>query len=313
MYCIHCGTKRREEGTYCISCGQKLPHLNDVTHSNTATSLVDESAGHPIIEPTETTIEGSNEVNSVPQRELLSHFIGKNADKIFGHWNKGISFTILGLLFGVYYLAFRKMYKAVLLIVLIMLSFDGLLYVLDIAQNEIWTPIDSAVSIMVSLGCAFFFHPLYKKHTNEHVEEAKVSTSSPEELLHVLKKKGGTSILAVFACLGLFLLYGFLSYSLFPTNEDNISYVRDGSFYFEPTITVGEAFDVYFDEGTWSVPSHNSPYDVVLYQGTRGEYDIQVRFVLEDDSFELISFTVNEKTYTSDEDIDLFLSMVYGK
>ena len=55
--------------------------------------------------------------------------------------------------------------------------------------------------LISNIICGFVFYPLYKSHINKQLNKYKASSQSPGSLIDIAKRKGGTSVLAVFIAL----------------------------------------------------------------------------------------------------------------
>ena len=112
-----------------------------------------------------------------------------------------------------------------------------------------------------------------------------------------------------------FIGYGMVSTFIMPTDIDQISIVKDGSFYDYPTSTVGDGFEAFFEDPSWEYISYDSLYDVVRFTGI-ADYDsefveVEVDFILTEDSFEMQSVKFDQEEL-SETDADGLLDIVFN-
>ena len=100
-------------------------------------------------------------------------------------------FSIPAFFFGGYYFVFRKMYLSGLLMILVNLILSSLPLLLLNTVTLVASPI---LLILLNIGYGFAFYPLYKKYVKAQLQKIKAQSPTPNELLNVASKKGGTSI-----------------------------------------------------------------------------------------------------------------------
>ena len=100
-------------------------------------------------------------------------------------------FSIPTFFFGGYYFVFRKMYLSGLLMILVNLILSSLPLLLLNTVTLVASPI---LLILLNIGYGFAFYPLYKKYVKAQLQKIKAQSPTPNELLNVASKKGGTSI-----------------------------------------------------------------------------------------------------------------------
>lgn len=114
---------------------------------------------------------------------------------------KKAKFSIPTLIFGPWYLLYRKLWGYALAIIIVSIAATILLSS-DLAD---------AVNAIINIALAFKFQSIYLKKAEEHVENIKQQNldKSTSELLEVCKKKGGTSLAApiVMSVVALFIIF----------------------------------------------------------------------------------------------------------
>ncbi|MFI8687609.1 DUF2628 domain-containing protein [Rossellomorea sp. NPDC077527] len=293
MYCDKCGSQLEEEASFCSKCGKE----SNGNHS------------------------ADKEMDDTPidlDEELRTSFVHKNVDYYQKKWgkmkqhNKTISWNWVTFFFAPFWFGYRKMYVHVVGIALIYFLMDFLLFFM----NDM-TPLDPGVNfytVPFATVLGLFGNDLYLKHTNRFIDKANRQPMNHEQKMTWLKKKGGTSWLGVFIAAAILIIYTIISMIIFPTNADQISYVKDGAFYDYPSQTIGEGFEHYFDEPEWEYISNDSPNDVVRFSGLVNQdsedIPVTVDFMLTEDSFEIDTVTINEEMM-SDEEINRFIDTIF--
>ena len=160
-------------------------------------------------------------------------------------------FNWAAFFFNGFYLFYRKLYLW------------GLLFILF-----------SIIPLVNNIVCGFVFYPLYKSYINKQLAKYKNTVQSPNQLLDIAKKKGGTSVLAaILSVLAFFIIpfiiiiVGFSSIILSVLglsglmNNPSNPYVdgntiNNNSIYQEPTTqyeyyTFYNDYDIKYDASTW--------------------------------------------------------------
>lgn len=122
----------------------------------------------------------------VDQEELIKIWIGDKAHEMYPKMKRTYAFNWCAMFFGVFYLAYRKMYLIALIAYLIV----GVL-----------SKIGSEATLLFWIAIGFAFYPLYKWDINRKLKDCEYQHKSLEETKEFARKKGGTSVGAVFVCL----------------------------------------------------------------------------------------------------------------
>lgn len=316
MYCRYCGHLLKEEDRFCSNCGKSI----DITIEKEQTGYV-----HLIKEESEPRIEILEHTDSSLEGDSEESFVGKNYDYYIGKWDKietkrnKTSWNWAAFFLGPFWFGYRKMYIPILFFGVAYLIIDLFLYLSQYEyteENYFYSPIDRAIALPISILLGLLGNYIYLKHTNKYIDKSNLLPLNVEQKKLWLKKKGGTSWLGVLITLCIFLGYGILSSLLFPTNVDQISYVKDGSFYDYPTTTIGDQFEYFFDEPHWEYLNSDSPYDIVRFTGVAEQdgttVDLTIDFILTDDSFEIHSATVDNEEMT-DEEINSLIEAIFSE
>jgi len=136
---------------------------------------------------------------------LLQEFIGPQYYSI-----TKTKFHVFTFLFGPYYLLYRKMYKVSLLWLLGALALS--LFISDLSY---------VYSVVMCVVMSLNFKKIYPNHAKKKIEEIKRQNpnASIDVLINLCREKGGVSVGAVFAGLGIYyvavfgisFIIGFLS------------------------------------------------------------------------------------------------------
>ncbi|MBW3110251.1 DUF2628 domain-containing protein [Bacillus sp. MCCB 382] len=297
MYCDKCGSPLGEDASICSKCGKEL------NKDHSANKEMDD-------------IDTARAIDL--EEELRISFVHKNVDYYQQKWdkmkqlNKTISWNWVTFFFAPFWFGYRKMYVHVAGIALVYFLMDLVLFLMDDMIS-----LNSGVNfftIPFATVLGLYGNDLYLKHTNRFIDKANIHLTNHEQKMTWLKRKGGTSWLGVFIAAAILIIYTIISMIVFPTNTDQISYVKDGAFYDYPSQTIGEGFEHYFDEREWEYISNDNPNDVVRFSGlvTLDSEDIPVTmdFLLTDDSFEINTVTIDEELI-SDEEINKFIDTIF--
>ena len=311
MYCTNCGSQLIENSNFCSSCGKKIERIMVEEVNDSSSSVEYETEGM--------------ENNEHAETDLKEIFVHSNYSFYKNKWDameqKGssVSGNFAAFFFGVFWLGYRKMYKPLLLIVAIYLVID--FFVINVWNYQysdyFIDPLDRIIGFITAIFLAFYGNHMYKRHVETNVDKIEMKKLSKEQAEVLAKQKGGRSWLGVLLTAVIFVGYGIVSVLLFPSNLDHITYVKDGSFYDYPRVTVGEAFDDYFDTGRWEYVSENTPYDIVTFTGEVFIWEnhvVQVEFILDypSDSFEVSEVIIDGISLRSENDIGLFIDEVFN-
>lgn len=307
MYCRYCGNQLAVQDSYCSICGK-------ATTDEKVKS--EEAASFEYFAP----VESGDAIES----QLEESFVGKNYDFYITKWNKlenknsKISWNWATFFLGPFWFGYRKMYIPVLLVGVTYLLVDLFFYLIQYQfseENYFFDPVQNLILFPFTIILGLFGNYFYLKQTNRYIDQVNLKPFNTEQKKTWLKSKGGTSWLSVFFTI-LFLFFGgIVSTFIFPTNVDQISIVKDGSFYDYPTTTIGDGFDDFFADSHWEFVSSDSPYNVIRFTGIADrdgeEVDVIIDFVLTDKSFEIHSFTVNGKEL-SEEQINAMIETIFN-
>ncbi|MDR4886256.1 DUF2628 domain-containing protein [Fredinandcohnia sp. QZ13] len=170
---------------------------------------------------------------------------------------------------GPFWFGYRKMYIPVILIGILYFLLDLILYLTKYQFTEefFFDPLQNIMLFPFSILFALFGNYFYHLHTKKYIDKVNLLPFNVEQKKTWLKNKGGTSWLGVMFTALFLILYGFISAYLLPTNVDQVLKIKDGSFYDCPTVTIGDGFDVFFDEPHWEYISSASVFDIVRFSG----------------------------------------------
>lgn len=193
MFCKMCGKEVADSVKFCTNCGATIDE-SEVVNAEIITNDLNQV-------PTENF---ENQSNTDLDERLMQAFIGKEADKMYDKVKNG-GLSIWGILFGIEYFVYRKMYLVTLLIVLV---------------NTLLNYISPSVSNLVTYFSGWLFYPIYKWDIMRKIKSIKSNNpnASEEELINIAKSKGGTSLFGVFiiSVIPLFMLGEFV-YAIYKT------------------------------------------------------------------------------------------------
>ncbi|HHY28797.1 DUF2628 domain-containing protein [Desulfitobacterium sp. PCE1] len=147
------------------------------------------------------------------KQELMSLYIGKNADYYLRKWSKtpapekAFSWNWAAFFVFAFWVGYRQMYVYLALLVGIMLAGDvAYIFVLG------WEP-DIRITIVISLLMGAFGNALYYRHIRRKLDQLKESGLESEEIRRRAAAEGGPNWRGILAtCLMLFLYNIILGY-----------------------------------------------------------------------------------------------------
>ncbi|MCE9553603.1 MAG: DUF2628 domain-containing protein [Planctomycetes bacterium] len=162
------------------------------------------------LEQAEVTVEGND-----PQQTELIAFVGRNAKYFLPRWERtqgNYGFNWAAFFLGPLWTAYRKMYRvtAIYLGIVVLLTVAELVVFDVILKEEMPRAVDRVITIGLAIGCGYLANSLYLKHARRAIDRAHRVEPEPVARLALLRRRGGTSWLAVFLLLvlmiGLFAL-----------------------------------------------------------------------------------------------------------
>lgn len=109
-------------------------------------------------------------------------------------------FNFAAFFFGGLYYLYRKLYLFGFVFLLISCIIPiAIMYVMEpsiTSFSKLLAPsiISIIVPLLINIGYAIAFYPLYNKYIDKQLEKIKNEVKSPEQLINIAKQKGGTSV-----------------------------------------------------------------------------------------------------------------------
>lgn len=234
MKCLKCGAYVYSSDKFCRSCGTTLTNENCQYGDNISNSKYDSSSCHgkqydystaysSTKKDSDTKYTSSYDYedkytfdyskfdyakpnDSGGDDKYIKAYVGENYSKI-----KKQKFSFPALIFGPWYLLYRKVWGYA--IALLIISIAAVILLNDYAD---------IVNTIISIFVAFKFNSIYMKQAENHVESIKQQNldKSTLELLEVCKKKGGTSKKGIIITIvGLIILTVFAFFTIFDPDE----------------------------------------------------------------------------------------------
>lgn len=168
MYCRKCGNKLGNGERFCTRCGTKV---EENAINNTPQMFIYNDIN-------------KNINNSISDGELIRAYIGSKESKMYYKAISKKGFNIWAYLFGGLYYAYRKLFIASLIIIIINIL---IIYVLKL----------NYLLAFVNILYASLFYKIYGSHIEKQVDKIKKENpnSTGDELIRKCSKKGGISIL----------------------------------------------------------------------------------------------------------------------
>jgi|GEM_PF-4046358 len=184
MNCNKCGKEILNDQSVCYNCGENMIHQENNNHQ-----------------------VNINYNNAFDNEELIATYMRKNTNEI-----KNSKFSVLALLFGAYYLVYKKMYLY------------GLIFIaITTIISFIFTSSTYLVTIPIHIFLAKTFDEIYLKHAEKKVNMIKNNNrnKSNKEILEICNKKGGTNILITILLFVFLILMVYINYAFGISSETN--------------------------------------------------------------------------------------------
>lgn len=208
MNCPYCHKLINENNNYCTKCGKKLSEQNDHFEQykyNLAYSNI-----------------------KISDEEYLKAYIGKNYDSL-----KNEKISIPALLFGPFYLLYRKMWLDALIVSLISI----------ILINYTTTELFIILQILIEIYLGLKLNSIIIQRASSNVEKIKMSNpdKSDKDILKICQKSGNTSIISVIISILIILAFTYPYIAIYNRKETT------------PTKTVAQ-----LDNMIYEVPTNNN-------------------------------------------------------
>lgn len=197
MYCRKCGNKMGDSEKFCTRCGTKV----EPTDINT-----------PAPQMFMYNDINKNINNNASDGELIRAYIGSKENKMYYKAISKKGFNIWAYLFGAVYYAYRKLYIASLIIIVINIL---IIYVLKL----------NYLLAFVNILYACLFYKIYGTHIEKQVDKIKNKNpnATRDELIRKCSRKGGISILSPLVILIISFVCSYIG--LITTASDNTKLV----------------------------------------------------------------------------------------
>lgn len=209
MPCHKCGHYNLKAALFCSNCGQ---HLNE-----------GEAVPHNTEDKSSATTSNTNSAD-----KLLAAFVGQKyysfyRDKWFKSHNSTLdgnkkplnilSLNLAALLFGIFWLFYRKMYKEALVVLIIVSLVDlGLMHLVGMDVYDRINEYAFWIAELILLG--FLGNYLYFRHTVKKIKQAERLLSDRAVIEQQLIEQGGTTWIGAFYGIVLEMLIPYIMYYL---------------------------------------------------------------------------------------------------
>ena len=195
MFCTQCGQEVSEEKNFCPHCGHsmsviKVDSVNEISATQSATTPAK-------LPGTFSSTSGIDQHNSVTTDELAT-FVGPRAERYQKRWKKidpakkllRPSWNWPAFFFTMFWLSYRKMYWYA----------AGWSLAFLIAST-----IDKSFMLAGPIILGVFSNAWYYRYARRKIQKIKSSISEPTAQLSAIQKAGGTSLVAMFISIVLYV------------------------------------------------------------------------------------------------------------
>ncbi|MFY0144423.1 DUF2628 domain-containing protein [Bacillus cytotoxicus] len=245
LQCINCGNPCADNRWNCNDC-QRILH--------------NESNGG--ISPLETAIEQFVGVHYPYYRKKWD-----KENKRIARW----SWNGWAAIFNVGWFGYRKYYLPAFLFVISLVACDAFSYYMgfNVALPIInIAPLTFLLLILMMIGVGLFANGLYYRFAERKIYRIRAKEIKDKAIeSYLIRDSGGTSKIGAAIVTVLTATSIFLSHFFFPTDQDVIRKVRTSSLYEYPFFTIGESFDLYFQQSQWDYYRGTDGLELVEFHG----------------------------------------------
>jgi len=330
MYCSKCGNKLTTNAKFCFSCGNEVSdqqereeRINQPTEVELGSQINNEVA-HTLEDPSFVTMEQPMIEQTLPSENVeqikLKTFVGKKYDYYNEKWKlmelkkNQQSWNWAAFFFSPIWFGYRRMYGPMFIILGLYLSFDAFFYFIEyeFSDESLFKSPIYYLQMSIAVISGLFGNYFYKKHAQKKISLVdQLHKDIPlTERFVLYKDKGGGKLSGIFAAIGTIVALAVISLSLFPTNIDIIDSVRQGEFEEFEGVTVEEAFEEFFRNTEWNLITREKNNTIVEFEGDALLHSnfvrVNIRFLVDDDYFEVQSITADGERLTPFEENELF-------
>lgn len=183
---------------------------------------------------------------------------------------------------------YRKYYLPVFLFVFLLVACDAFSYYMgfNVALPIInMVPLTFILLILGMIGFGIFANSLYFRFAERKIYRLKAKGIENEEVeRYLIRDSGGTSKIGAAIVTILTAASIFMSHFFFPTDRDVIQEVRTSSLYEYPFFSIGESFEQYFQQPSWTYYRGTDRLELVEFHGySRGanRQKVVIQFVVD--------------------------------
>lgn len=232
MPCHNCGHYNLKAAVFCSNCGQPLNKSESATQTQNQIPTPPPIPAHTNKDPQVShNIEGkssatTNNPNSADR--FFAAFVGQKYYSFYrDKWFKShsptlngnnkpssiISFNLAALIFGVFWLFYRKMYKEALVVLIAISLFDlGLMHFLGMDIYDRTSEYTLWIAELIFLG--FLGNYLYFRHSIKKIKQAESLLSDITVIEQQIAEQGGTTWLGAFYGVVLEMVIPYIMYYL---------------------------------------------------------------------------------------------------
>ncbi len=188
-------------------------------------------------------------------------------DKRIARW----SWNGWATIFNVGWFGYRKYYLPAFLFVISLVACDAFSYYMgfNVALPIInIAPLTFLLLILMMIGVGLFANGLYYRFAERKIYRIRAKEIKDKAIeSYLIRDSGGTSKIGATIVTVLTATSILLSHFFFPTDQDVIRKVRTSSLYEYPFFTIGESFDLYFQQSQWDYYRGTDGLELVEFHG----------------------------------------------
>lgn len=243
--------------------------------------------------------------------EDMMIYAGKNSPFYDKKWRKmeqtsrNSSWNFASFFLTLFWLGYRRLYKELFIVL-------GLFFVVEFIVLFSKLDIIYLQSANFGLGAAtavvmgLFGNNFYRRQVEKKVTLFRNEAGSQDEKEMLLRGKGGPSTGGLFVAIGIYAVYFLILLYMVLSMYLPVLQVKGGHLDAYPDITVGEAFNDFFDKKNWEAKGSKASFKEIEFTGTKKfegkKHDIKIDIIISsDDAFQFDRIIVDGDELNNNE------------
>lgn len=261
-----------------------------------------------------------NQIHTTSVYEDMMIYVGKKSQFYDQKWRKmdqtssKNSWNFASFFLTFFWLGYRRLFKELFIIMglFFVVEFVFLFSHWDITYLQ-YANFVLGLGVAVILG--LFSNNLYRRQVEKKVTIFRNVAGSQDEKEMLLRGKGGTSTGGLFGAIGIYAIYFLIMMYLVVSIFIPVLQIKGGNLDAYPDITVGEAFDDFFDKGNWDSKKSKASFKEVEFTGTKkfeGEkHDVKINIIIDSDNKFQFDRIIVDGDELNNVDTNMFVEFIF--